>query len=202
VNDVDDLALVAAARSGDRAALEALLLRHHPKVLGLCRRLLTDARDAEDAAQEALLAVCRGLDRFDERSAFTTWLYRITTNTCLDELRRRRRRPATAPDDPADDATAGGSMHRSIDPAVVVTARVDVDRALAQLPVEYRVAVVLRDGCDLDYAEIARLTGVPDGTVRSRIARGRAALARLLAADPAPTGNPAAASNVEGTDHG
>lgn len=202
MNEADDLALVAAARSGDRAALEALLVRHHPKVLGLCRRLLADGRDAEDAAQEALLAVCRGLDRFDGRSAFTTWLYRITTNTCLDELRRRRRRPAAVPDDPGDEPAPGGSTHRSIDPATVVTARVDVDRALALLPVEYRVAVVLRDGCDLDYAEIARLTGVPDGTVRSRIARGRAALARLLADDPPPPGNPATAASVEGTDHG
>ena len=127
--------------------------------------------DALDACQEALIAVARGLARFDERSSFVTWSYRVASNACFDELRRRRRRPE--PGLPAH--LAHGA---SVDEAVV--ARLDVDAALAKLPKEFRVAVVLRDLCGLSYAEIAEVIQVPVGTVRSRIARGRTALVPLL----------------------
>jgi len=170
-----DAELVADARAGDRAALEALLRRHHDRVAALCTRLCGPA-DGPDATQEALLAVVRGLPRFDGHAAFTTWLYRVTTNACLDELRRRRRRPLPGLDDerPVDAPPA------TPDPAGAVAARVDVDGALARLPPEFRAAVVLRDLCGLDYAEIAEVLRIPPGTVRSRIARGRGQLADLL----------------------
>jgi RNA polymerase sigma-70 factor (ECF subfamily) len=170
---------VAGARRGDRADLEALLRRHHDRVAALCTRLCGPT-DAPDATQEALLAVVRGLHRFDGHAAFTTWLYRVTTNACLDELRRRRRRPLPGlEDDRPLDGPATGS-----DPASAVAARVDVDAALARLAPEFRAAVVLRDLCGLDYAEIADVLGVPPGTVRSRIARGRGQLADLMAGNP------------------
>jgi RNA polymerase sigma-70 factor (ECF subfamily) len=167
-----DPALVAAARGGDRAALDALLRRHHDRVHALCRRMTGNDADALDATQEALIAICRGLDRFDGRSAFTTWMYRVATNACLDEMRRRGRRPVPV-DPPADSAAraVGGDD---------VALRLDIDAALATLPEEFRAAVVLRDLCELDYAEIASVLEIPPGTVRSRIARGRAALAKVL----------------------
>jgi RNA polymerase sigma-70 factor (ECF subfamily) len=170
---------VADAKRGDRAALEALLRRHHDRVAALCTRLCGPS-DAPDATQEALLAVVRGLRRFDGHAAFTTWLYRVTTNACLDELRRRRRRPLPGLEDdrPLDGPGAGP------DPAGPVAARVDVDAALAKLAPEFRAAVVLRDLCGLDYAEIADVLGIPPGTVRSRIARGRGQLADLLVGNP------------------
>ena len=170
---------MADAQRGDRAALEALLRRHHDRVAALCTRLCGPS-DAPDATQEALLAVVRGLRRFDGHAAFTTWLYRVTTNACLDELRRRRRRPLPGLEDdrPIDGPLAGP------DPAAAVAARVDVDAALARLAPEFRAAVVLRDLCGLDYAEIAEVLGIPPGTVRSRIARGRGQLADLLAGNP------------------
>jgi RNA polymerase sigma-70 factor (ECF subfamily) len=157
-----------------------LLRRHHDRVYALCRRMTGNEADARDATQEALIAVCRGLDRFDARSAFTTWLYRVATNACLDELRRRGRRPR--PVDPAsDDAGPAAATARSVPSAADdVALRLDVDAALATLPDEFRAAVVLRDLCTLDYGEIAEVLGIPPGTVRSRIARGRAALARQL----------------------
>ena len=167
------------AQRGDRAALEALLRRHHDRVAALCHRLCGPT-DAPDATQEALLAVVRGLRRFDGHAAFTTWLYRVTTNACLDELRRRRRRPLPGLEDerPLDGPLLGP------DPAATVAARVDVDAALARLAPEFRAAVVLRDLCGLDYAEIAEVLAIPPGTVRSRIARGRGQLADLLAGNP------------------
>jgi RNA polymerase sigma-70 factor (ECF subfamily) len=175
-----DAELVAAAQRGDRGALDALLRRHHDRVYALCRRMTGNDADALDATQEALLAVCRGLARFDGRSSFTTWLYRVSTNACLDELRRRSRRPVPIE---RDDTVPTGT-----DVPSDVAHRVDLDAALAALPDEFRVAVVLRDLCELDYAEIAEVLRIPPGTVRSRIARGRAALAQRLGnqTDPDP----------------
>lgn len=185
---VDDQALVTAAQDGDRAALDALLRRHHDRLYALCRRLTGNDADAADANQEALMAIVRGLARFDGRSSFSTWSYRVATNACLDELRRRRRRPDPGlPEEqalPADDH--GGPP--GLDEEVAV--RMAVDDALSTLPMTFRAAVVLRDLCGLDYAEIAEVLGVPTGTVRSRIARGRAALALALGNPPAPTDRP------------
>jgi RNA polymerase sigma-70 factor (ECF subfamily) len=175
----DDRQLIDAARSGDRAALDLLLRYHYDRIWALCRRLTGNEADAQDAAQEALIAIARGLHHFDGRAAFTTWSYRVATNACLDELRRRSRRPAPAPPD----------ERSAIDPGPLpdhVVERMDIDRALALLPEEFRAAVVLRDLCDLEYADIGEVLGLAPGTVRSRIARGRAQLARHLG-NPEPT---------------
>ncbi|HEV3402389.1 MAG TPA: RNA polymerase sigma factor [Acidimicrobiales bacterium] len=177
--------LVTAGRAGDVPAIDVLLRRHYPRLRALCRRLTGDGHDADDACQEALVALVRGLPRFDGRSAFATWAYRVTTNTCLDELRRRRRRPPLRPRDDEAGAPADGAAPPSApDVGDRVAARLDVDAALARLAPEFRTAVVLRDLCQLSYDEIAEVLDVPVGTVRSRIARGRAALL------PFVTGNP------------
>lgn len=173
-DQTSDSDLVADAQGGDRDALDRLLRRHHDRIHALARRLMGNDADAADATQEALIAIVRGLPRFDQRAAFGTWAYRVATNACLDELRRRSRRPRPDPD-AFDHVPARGS-----DPGDVVGARIDVDAALATLPVEFRAAVVLRDLCALDYAEIAKVLDIPAGTVRSRIARGRAQLAGFL----------------------
>ena len=89
----DDASLAAAAAAGDRRALETLLERYADRVHAICRRIVVHPEDALDATQEALIAITRGIGRFDGRSAFTTWLYRVATNAALDELRRRSRRP-------------------------------------------------------------------------------------------------------------
>jgi RNA polymerase sigma-70 factor (ECF subfamily) len=156
-----------------------LLARHFDRVHAICRRITGHPEDALDATQEALLAISRGISRYDARAAFTTWLYRVATNAALDEVRRRKRRPTPADVDALESAPApAGGSGGSVESAVA--ARIDVDAALATLAPEFRAAVVLRDLCDLDYAEIADALGVPLGTVRSRIARGRAAIAAEL----------------------
>jgi RNA polymerase sigma-70 factor (ECF subfamily) len=134
--------------------------------------------DGADATQEALIAIVRGLPRFDQRARFTTWAHKVAVNACLDELRRRARRPEPT-------AEHAASMLVAADTTALVADRVDIDEALQHVGVEFRAAVVLRDLCGFDYAEIAEVLGVPAGTVRSRIARGRSALAGLLA----PEGN-------------
>ena len=173
-----DAGLVAAVRGGDRRALEDLLDRHQPRLWAVCRRLTGSDADADDALQEALIALVRALPSFDGRARFGTWAYRIAVNASLDELRRRRRRPE--PGLPGDDVPGTEPAARTADPeAAALTA--DVDAALRRLPQEFRAPVVLRDLCGLDYAEIAEVLDLPPGTVRSRISRGRAALAPLLA---------------------
>lgn len=145
------------------------------------------SNDADDATQEALIAVVRGLASYDGRAAFTTWSHRVTVNACLDELRRRGRRPQPC-DDP-DLAAEGGALlaSRAPEPGEVVALRVDLDVALSQLAPEVRAAVVLRDVSGHDYAAIATILDIPIGTVRSRISRGRFRLADLLeAGNPSP----------------
>lgn len=173
LHDEDDRALVTRARAGDRGALDVLLDRHADRIHAVCRRVVGNAHDALDATQEAMIAVARNIERFDGRAAFTTWIYRIATNAALDELRRRSRRPQPVETLPEPTAAATPLDDR-------IGARLDIDAALALVPEDFRVAVVLRDLCDLDYAEIAAVLDVPPGTVRSRIARGRAALAQVL----------------------
>jgi RNA polymerase sigma-70 factor (ECF subfamily) len=180
--------------------------------------MLGNESDALDATQDTLVAALKALGRFDGRSSFGTWIYRIATNTCIDEIRRRRRRPVTGigadvaevadeisfgsaapglfvvPPPPGSDASRDhgtgsggrsgggegarfGGVSGGRDPADIVAARLDIDEALTALPLEFRTAVVLRDVCDLPYDEIADILDVPVGTVRSRIARARTALA-------------------------
>jgi RNA polymerase sigma-70 factor (ECF subfamily) len=166
---------VRAARDGDRSALDTLLRRHYDRLYALCRRMTGDDADAADACQEALIAIVRGLPSFDGRSAFGTWAYRVATNACLDELRRRRRRPEPGlPEGSAEVASPGDAVEGA-------TTRLDLDRALQALPADYRAVIVLRDVCDLSYDEIAHVLNIPPGTVRSRIARGRSALMPSLA---------------------
>ena len=150
-----------------------MLRTHYDTVRAVCHRIIINKSDAEDATQMALVSIVRALPSFDGRSKFSTWIYRIATNAALDEVRRIKRRPLPTDkesvyDSPASDRTSA------------VDAQMDVSAALSQLPEEYRTAIVLRHVADLDYEEIAAIQGVPVGTVRSRLARGRTQLAEIL----------------------
>jgi RNA polymerase sigma-70 factor (ECF subfamily) len=207
--DLTDVVLVASAQRGERVALDELLRRHHERIYAVCRRITTHDADAADATQQALIAIAKGIARFDGTSSFGTWTYRVATNAALDELRRRKRRPQPWGDsgpregDSSRSALvehAGGVALPEAGPDRDATAdstalRVDVERAMRSLPHDFRAAVVLRDLCGLDYAEIGDILGIPPGTVRSRIARGRAALAPLLRPADAPHDIPADAGN-------
>jgi RNA polymerase sigma-70 factor, ECF subfamily len=179
----DDLARRAAR--GDSDALDLLLRRHTPLVHGVCRRILGNPDDALDATQEALLSIATKIGSFDGRARFSTWAYRVATNAALDEGRRRGRRPLPAEHLPEPTANAGSSA-----PESEVADRLDVDAALSRLTPEYRAAVALRDLVGMDYAEIADVLGIPPGTVRSRISRGRAVLADLLGNREPSSGHP------------
>lgn len=168
-----DEALVADATAGDRAALDTLLSRHYDRIYAVCRRMAGNDADAADACQEAVLAIVRGLDRFQGASSFKTWSYRVATNACLDELRRRQRRPLATIDEPERLSDEPDLDQR-------VSDRVSIDDALPQVPEEFRAALVLRDVIGMDYAEIAATLDLAPGTVRSRISRGRRHMANIL----------------------
>src|SRR5258708_18770956 len=122
--------LARGAADGDRAALETLLARHLDQIHAVCRRVLGHPEDALDATQEALIAIARGIARFDGRSRFTTWMYRVATNAALDEGRRRSRRPIASENVP--------EWSTGTDETAAVHSPLDGDRALGPLPPAHR----------------------------------------------------------------
>lgn len=188
----DDNDLIRAAQNGDVASLEILLDRHHDRVRAVCAKVVGRGADADDAAQMALISIVKNLDKFDGRAQFSTWSYRIATNAAIDELRRRNRRSADSIDDDehhlqiASDGNTGEA----------VTASIVVNDALAELSEEFRLPVVLRDLCGMDYDQIAEVLEIAPGTVRSRIARGRGKLADIIG-DVTSGGNQAPDSDVQ-----
>ena len=180
----DDDELVRRFLAGDASAFTELVTRHERRVYGLCLRVLGNPEDAADAAQDALVMLVRKLDQFRGDAAFTTWLHRVTMNVCYDALRRAKRQPVLLRID--DDAPSREEGTPIADHADAVADAHDVAAALAEVPEDFRIALVLADMQDLPYDEIAKILEVPVGTVKSRVHRGRIALARALGvgADP------------------
>jgi RNA polymerase sigma-70 factor (ECF subfamily) len=165
-------------------SLDSLLRDHYSMIQAVCRRILLNDSDADDATQNAMIAIVRGYESFDGRSAFSTWVYRIATNAALDELRRRRRRPLSLFSNDGQQVDIADT--HSNDRQLAFEASDYLAQGLAQIPEEFRVALVLRDVADLDYEEISQVLNIPIGTVRSRIARGRGRLADILGNSDAP----------------
>jgi RNA polymerase sigma-70 factor, ECF subfamily len=175
-----DEELLARHLDGDRDAFTELVTRHERRVYGICLRVLGNQDDAADATQEAFLSVLRRAASFQGGAAFSTWLYRVAVNAALD-LARRRSRLRTVALEPEGSAPAAAVD----DPGEAVATALTVQAALSRVPEEFRVAIVLCDLCRLPYAEAAAILEVAVGTVKSRVFRGRAALARELhALDP------------------
>ena len=156
--------------------LNELLREYYSTIRAVCWRILNNEADTEDATQNALISIARRIDTFDGRSAISTWIYRIATNAAIDELRRRQRRPIPSS---AEHFLTMVDSSPEREMAAIDTADY-LNAALSQIPEEFRLALILRDVADLDYEEIGRVLGIPGGTVRSRIARGRSRLADIV----------------------
>ena len=165
-----DQELVRRAQRGDQFAFERLAERHQNRLFTLAARVLGSPDDAADAVQAALLRAWLALPRFRSGSLFSTWLYRICVNAAHDQRARRRVDPAVIEDVTADPRDRFRERELSG----------ELQRALNELEEANRVAVVLYDILGCSYAEIAEITSVPEGTVKSRIYRGRVELARQL----------------------
>lgn len=165
---------------GDERSFTELMKRHEDRIFALAYRMTGERADALEATQEAFIVAFRRASSFRGESSFGTWLYRIGINACKDLLRKRREVPME--DVGVVQPQAGHSS--GIDEAAAV--RIDVSRGLARLPEEYREAVTMHDLGGVPYDEIAQLTSVPIGTVKSRISRGRRMLAEILEQARAP----------------
>lgn len=165
-----DAELLAAHVAGDRGAFDQLFLRHHRQLYRLARLTSQTPEDAADALQEAMLSAHRNAGSFRYDAAVGSWLHRIVVNACLDRSRRTKAQPTVPLEDiyPVADRTA------QVETAILV------QRALLRLPVEQRATVVAIDMQGYSIADAAALLGVPEGTVKSRCARGRARLAQIL----------------------
>jgi RNA polymerase sigma-70 factor (ECF subfamily) len=178
----DERALIARARAGDESAFEQLVTEHSARVYGALRRFGLDRQEADDVVQEVFLRAWRGLARFEERSQFSTWLYRIAFNEA--QRRLARRPPAAAFSRTGDedviaalpDAIGAGPQARTLDREFEQM----LERALAQLPADLRAAVVLRDLEGLSTKEAAAVAGVRQAAFKSRLHRGRMQLRALL----------------------
>ncbi len=174
----DDPALVAAARDGDVDAFAELVRRHERRLRLVLVRILDDARDVEEAVQDAFVLAWRNLDRYRGEAAVFTWLYRIGVN---EALQRRRKRSLPIAD--MDAAGPVADARRDTQPqaaAEAAGARREIVAALAALPLEYREAVVLRDVAGLTNDEVAAALGLSLPATKSRIHRGRLQLRALL----------------------
>jgi RNA polymerase sigma-70 factor (ECF subfamily) len=165
-----DAPLVERAQRGDRRAFEQLVERHQHRLLTLAARALGSADEAADAVQEAFIRAWLGLPRFRGGSLFSTWLYRIGLNAAHDQRLKRRTEPLDERPEPADpqDSFLASELSSAL------------QAALNELEEDYRIAVVLYDVLGCSYTEIAELTDAAEGTVKSRIFRGRSRLAALL----------------------
>lgn len=178
----DDLDLVGLARKGDLDSFNVLIERYQTQIYNLCLRMLGSAA-ADDAAQEAFISAYRHLERF-RGGSFKAWLFRIASNACYDEIRRKKARPAVSIDRPSGEGESGfdaPSDERSMeDQAANAELRELLQSALLRLAEEQRLAVVLCDVQGMDYAEIAEVMNVSLGTVKSRISRARLRLREIL----------------------
>jgi RNA polymerase sigma-70 factor (ECF subfamily) len=190
VNQDNDSLWVQRTLAGDPQAFGELVQRYERDVFNLAYRMLNDRGEAEDAAQEAFLRAYANLDRYDVTRSFKTWVLSITSNHCIDRLRRRRLtwlsleeplppHPALTSDIPGpEEATLTNERNRL------------VQDLLAELSPEYRLAVVLRYWYELSYAEIAEMLDTTESAIKSRLFRARQLLANQLESHPIPSLDP------------
>ncbi|HHW32327.1 MAG TPA: sigma-70 family RNA polymerase sigma factor [Clostridiaceae bacterium] len=178
--------LLDRAKNGDVVAFEELIEKHQKKVFNLALRMLGNHEDAYDIAQEVFIKVYKAIKNFKEESSFSTWIYRIATNTCLDELRRRKNKNIVYIDE--DIKSEDSDMKRQLEDSGptpdLITEKKEIKRiiynAIEKLPDQHKSALILRDIQGFSYEEIARILECPEGTVKSRINRGRKTLKEML----------------------
>ncbi|MDH3538544.1 MAG: sigma-70 family RNA polymerase sigma factor [Acidimicrobiia bacterium] len=186
----EDTALLERFLAGDQEAFNTLMRAHEDRVFAIALRMMRNRDAALDATQETFLTLYRKADRFHHQSAFSTWLYRVTINTCYDQLRKQQRRRA----DPLPETNDPPDLH-SADELSGAELRPDLAQALHSLPEDFRSAVVLSDFEGHSLETVAEILEVPVGTVKSRLFRGRRLLAQKL-------GNLSVTSEPQRDEHG
>jgi RNA polymerase sigma-70 factor (ECF subfamily) len=184
--EIDEGSLIAAAQRGNLDAFNELVLAYQDQVYNLAYRIMGDPASASDAAQEAFISAYQHIDGFrgEYPSSFKSWLMRIVSNACYDELRRRKRRPTTSIEDLEIDEEANPALVSEIEGPEAHAERLEMahvmQAGIGTLPADQRVTLVLSDVQGYSYQEIAEMTDVPLGTVKSRLARARGKLRDYL----------------------
>ncbi|MDD3270064.1 MAG: sigma-70 family RNA polymerase sigma factor [Syntrophomonadaceae bacterium] len=184
---VNEELLVKKSLQGDLEAFEELVLKYQNKVYSLSYRYMGNEEDAYDSAQEAFLKVFRSLRSFKGNSSFGTWIFRVTSNVCLDELRRKKRKPIPLSLDEPLATWNGNEVEKEIaDPKPTVDILYEekersqyIQHLLDQLKPEFKAVIILRDIQGLNYEEIAEILNCSLGTVKSRISRARNEMRRM-----------------------
>ena len=180
--------LIRRAQQGDNSAFEQLLLAHQKKVYNLCLRMAANPDDALDLSQEAFIRAWRALGQYQFEANFSTWLFRLTSNVCIDFLRRKKRRQETSLTENYDDSDDGAELlvpdgnPLPEQQAISNETRLELAQAMEKLSPDHREILQLRVVEDLPYEQIADILGVRVGTVKSRLARARLSLRKILKA--------------------
>ena len=171
---MEESRLIRRASDGDAGAFNTLMGMHERRMYAVALRMCKTPEDAQDCLQEAMLRIYRSIAGFKAQSSFSTWVYRITMNTCLDELRKRKNRPGTSLDDLLETGWSPADPGESPEGhAVRSEVRVSLQQFIAELPEDIRAAVVMRDIQGYSYEEISQILDANLGTIKSRISRGR-----------------------------
>ena len=178
--DHQEQSWIASARNGDEAAFGELVQKYQKRVYALTVRMCPTPELAEEAAQEAFLSAWQGLPFFRGDAAFSTWLYRLASNACVDLLRKERRHQGTSLDDDTVGAEIPDTKPTPEEAAETKELRAQIEAGLRQLSPEYRAVLILREIQQLNYDEIADALSLDLGTVKSRISRGRRQLRDFL----------------------
>lgn len=181
----DEKRLVKRAQRGDTAAFEELVTAHEARIYSLCLRMTGNREDAYDLTQEAFLKIWRKLDSFNQDASFGTWAYRLASNTCIDFLRKEKKRrdvPLFSEDDDGEETQLLLPDQR-YDPEAIVQQRdlqASLEAALESLEPQYRQILTLRELCGLSYSEIGSQLQLKEGTVKSRLARAREQVRKFI----------------------
>lgn len=182
----DEKYLLEKSKNGDVEAFEYLVNKYQKKVFNIALRMMGNYDDAGELAQEAFIKIFKSIKSFKEESTLSTWIYRIATNVCLDEMRKRKKRWILSLDEEIQ--AEDGEIQRQVEdhaPTPDIIAEINdtksvINKAIEKLPEDYRTVIVLRDLQGFSYEEIAKIIDKPDGTVKSRINRARKELKEIL----------------------
>ena len=186
---MEERELIRRAQGGDVAAFEQLINEHQKRIFSIAYRVAGNPDDAADMAQEVLVKIFKNINKFKGDSKFSTWIYRVATNTCLDELKRLKRHKAYSLDQELE--TEDGAVSVDVEDTAPTpeqsaerkAIRSAVNSAIAKLGEEHKKVIILRDIQGFSYEEIAKMLNCSDGTVKSRISRARAKLKKILSQD-------------------
>lgn len=178
--------LIKSALKGDMQSFEELMYQYEKKVYNVALRVFKNPEDAKDISQDVFIKIYKNLDKFDNKSSFSTWIYRITTNTCIDELRKRKGKETVSIDNDIEDDE--GRFKREFadneptpeEKVISKEGESEIIKSMNTLSDEHRTIIVMRDIEGLSYTEISEIIGVSIGTVKSRISRARLQLKNII----------------------